>query len=99
MDSEYVPVSEEFKSRVIGRDGSVLNSIRERSGAIITSRYTEEEGFTVSGNDQQRETAKRLILEKVVSWFFTYKRCGNKIEIPEKILDTILFGSRLVSIS
>lgn len=65
MDSEYVPVSEEFKSRVIGRDGSVLNSIRERSGAIITSRYTEEEGFTVSGNDQQRETAKRLILEKV----------------------------------
>ena len=67
MDSEYVPVSEEFKSRVIGRDGSVLNSIRERSGAIITSRYTEEEGFSVSGNDQQRETAKRLILEKVVS--------------------------------
>ena len=66
MDSEYVPVSDEFKSRVIGRDGSVLNNIRQRSGAIITSRY-KEEGFTVSGNDQQRETAKRLILEKVVS--------------------------------
>ena len=67
MDSEYVPVSREFKSRVIGRDGCVLNNIRRRSGAIITSRFKEEEGFTIIGDYQQRETAKRLILERVVN--------------------------------
>ena len=67
MNSEFVPVSKEFKSHVIGGDGSVLSSIGQRSGAAITSRCREEERFTVCGNDQQRETAKRLILEKVVS--------------------------------
>ena len=66
MDSEYVPVSKEFKIYVFRRDGSVLNDIRQRSGAIITSR-DREEGVAGSGNDQQRETAKRPILEKEVS--------------------------------
>jgi len=36
------------------------------SGARISSKK-EDEGFTVSGNADQRACAKRLILEKVVS--------------------------------
>ncbi|CAH3166443.1 unnamed protein product [Pocillopora meandrina] len=97
MDSEYVPVSKEFKIHVFRRDGSVLNDIRQRSGAIITSR-DREEGVAVSGNDQQRETAKRLILEKeeekeVTRW--------EKVEIPTEYKGLVIGkqGASLLEIS
>ena len=66
-----MPVAKDFKAHVIGRQGYVIQDIRERSRAQIWSRRTEEEGFTVSGNAEQIAYAKRLILEKVVS-------CENK---------------------
>ena len=67
MQSEFVPVAKSFKAHVIGKKGCVIENIRERSGAQISSKSIEEEGFTVSGNEEQIAFAKRLILEKVVS--------------------------------
>ncbi|XP_022800252.1 uncharacterized protein LOC111338099 [Stylophora pistillata] len=95
MDSEYVPVSREFKSRVIGRDGCVLNNIRQRSGAIITSRFKEEEGFTIIGDYQQRETAKRLILEKVEEIEITE---WEEVEIPTEYKGLVI-GKRGANLS
>ena len=69
MESEFVPVSREFKSHVTGRDGAVLNTIRQTSGATITSTEGDEEGFIIIGDSEQREIARKLILEKVVSFF------------------------------
>ena len=62
-----MPVPKEFKAHVIGKRGSVIREIRQKSGAQIASTSTEEEGFTTSGNAQQIAHAKRLILQKVVS--------------------------------
>ena len=62
-----MPVSREFKSQVIGRDGAVLNTIRQTSRAKITSTDGDEEGFIIFGDAEQREIARKLILEKVVS--------------------------------
>ena len=67
MQSEFVPVSKDFKAHVIGTRGSVIQDIRQRSGAQIWSASREEEGFTVNGNAEQIACGKRLILEKVVS--------------------------------
>ena len=64
-----MPVSREFKSHVTGRDGAVLNTIRQTSGATITLTEGDEEGFFVFGDSEQREIARKLILEKVVSFF------------------------------
>ena len=62
-----MPVSREFKSQVIGRDGAVLNTIRQTSRAKITSTEGDEEGFIIFGDAEQREIVRKLILEKVVS--------------------------------
>ena len=62
-----MPVSREFKCQVIGRDGAVLNTIRQTSRAKITSTDGDEEGFIIFGDAEQREIARKLILEKVVS--------------------------------
>ena len=62
-----MPVSREFKSQVIGRDGAVLNTIRQTSRAKITSTEGDEEGFIIFGDAEQREIARKRILEKVVS--------------------------------
>lgn len=75
MESEFVPVSREFKSHATGRDGAVLNTIRQTSGATITSTEGDEEGFIIFGDSEQREIARKLILEKVVSFL---KKCRSK---------------------
>ena len=67
MQSEFVPVPKNFKAAVIGTHGSVIRDITQRSGAQIWSAHREEEGFTVSGYAEQIASAKKLILEKVVS--------------------------------
>ena len=63
-ESEFVEVSSDLKGHVIGKGGSIVNEIMEKSGAMIRKN---DEGFTVSGYADQRAFAKRLILEKVVS--------------------------------
>jgi len=67
MQSEFVPVPEDFIGHVIGKGGYIIQDIGKRSGAQVWSPISEEEGFTVSGNAEQIACAKRLILEKVVS--------------------------------
>ena len=68
MQREFVPVPIGFTGHVIGKDGHVINDIRQKSGAQVRSPIgSNEEGFTVSGNAEQIACAKRLILEKVVS--------------------------------
>lgn len=67
MQREYVPVSKDIKGRVIGKDGCVIEDIRRQSGATVRPASRDEEGFAISGNAEQVEHAKRLILRKVVS--------------------------------
>lgn len=69
MEREFVRVPKDLKCYVIGRGGSVVKEIQEISGARVFSQAKDTEGFTVSGNEVQRACAKRLILERVVSWF------------------------------
>ena len=65
--SEFVEVSRDLKRYVIGRSGCVIHEIMDKSGARVSTQSKEEEGFTISGNQEQRECAKKLILQKVVS--------------------------------
>ena len=45
----------------------MLQKIQQISGARVFSMSRDEEGFTVSGDEEQRSLAKMLILQKVVS--------------------------------
>ena len=72
--SEFVEVARDLKRFVIGRSGCVLKEIMDKSGARVSTRSKEEEGFTISGSQEQRECAKELILKKVVS---RYRKCEN----------------------
>ena len=65
--TEFVPVPKDLKGHVIGKRGSVIQDIIQRSGADISSADRGEEGFTVRGDAQQIACAKGIILEKVVS--------------------------------
>lgn len=67
IESEFVDVPKDLKGHVIGRGGSVLQKIQQISGARVFSTSRDEEGFTVSGDEEQRSLAKMLILQKVVS--------------------------------
>ena len=64
--SEFVEVPRNLKRYVIGTGGVVIKEISQKSGARV-SQTMEEEGFTISGNQEQRARARQLILEKVVS--------------------------------
>ena len=64
MESEFVQVLSGLKGHVIGKGGIFVKEIMKKSGARISKN---DEGFTVSGNADQRACAKSLILEKVVS--------------------------------
>jgi len=66
IESEFVDVPYQIKGHVIGKNGSMIHKIEEMSGARVNSKSKEEEGFTVSGNEEQRAKAKMLILQKVV---------------------------------
>ena len=57
-----------MKGYVIGTGGSVLQEIEQKSGARISPGSRHEEGFTIFGNQEQRASAKKLILETVVSY-------------------------------
>ena len=65
--SEFVEVPRNLKRYVIGTGGVVIKEISQKSGARVTSQSMEEEGFTISGSQEQRIWARRLIIEKVVS--------------------------------
>ena len=66
-ESERVEVPRELKGRVIGKGGGVIKEIRRSSGALITCEK-DDDWFTVSGDAEQRACARRLLLEKVVSF-------------------------------
>ena len=67
MVTERVEVSKDLKGRVIGKGGWMIKEIRRLSGAVISSGEKEDEWFDVSGTSEQREHAKKLIFESVVS--------------------------------
>ena len=67
MEIEYVAVPRNLKGRVIGKGGCVIKEIKKSSGASISSGK-DDEWFTVSGKEEQRACAKRLILGKVVGY-------------------------------
>ena len=56
-----------LKGYVIGMGGTVIKKIKQESGAKIVSTPKNEDGFIVTGNEEQRAYAKRLISQKVVS--------------------------------
>ena len=66
-NGEFVTVPNNLKGYVIGKDGCTIKEIMKSSGAKITSPRRQDDGFLVKGDAGQREYAKRLILEKVVS--------------------------------
>ena len=67
MEIEYVAVPRNLKGHVIGKGGCVIKEIIKSSGASISSGK-DDEWFTVSGKEEQRTCAKRLILGKVVGY-------------------------------
>ena len=66
-NGEFVTVPNNLKGYVIGKDGCTIKEIMKSSGAKISSPRRQDDGFLVKGDAGQRECAKRLILEKVVS--------------------------------
>lgn len=68
MESEFLEVPVHLKGYVIGKGGRTINEIRQNSGARVDSLSKEEGGFTITGDEEQRTCAKRLIIEKVVSY-------------------------------
>ena len=67
VEIEYVAVPRNLKGHVIGKGGCVIKEIIKSSGASISSGK-DDEWFTVSGKEEQRTCAKRLILLKVVGY-------------------------------
>lgn len=67
QESEFIEVPVDLKRYVIGEHGCVITEIRQNSGALVDPLTKADEGFLVSGDEEQRACAKRLILEKVVS--------------------------------
>ena len=65
--ADFVDVPQDLKGYVIGTRGNIVRSIMERSRAKVYS-YGDEKGFWVKGTKEQREDAKKLILEMVVSF-------------------------------
>ena len=65
--ADFVDVPQHLKRYVIGTGGNIVRSIMERSRAKVYS-YGDEKGFWVKGTKEQREDAKKLILEMVVSF-------------------------------
>lgn len=55
-----------LKGYVIGMGGKVVIKIQQESGAKVVAKPKNEDGFTVTGNEEQRACAKQLILQKVV---------------------------------
>ena len=55
-----------LKGYVIGIGGSVVKKIQQESGATVVAKPKNEDGFTVTGNEEQRACAKKLISQKVV---------------------------------
>lgn len=60
---EFVPVEDEFKGRIIGHRKHTIKKIEKESDASIE---VHPKGFSVTGSDQEREDAKRLIQQIVV---------------------------------
>ena len=55
-----------LKGYVIGMGGTVIKKIQRESGAKVVAKPKNEDGFTVTGNEEQRAHAKKLISQKVV---------------------------------
>ena len=55
-----------LKGYVIGFGGSVVKKIQKESGASVVTKPRNEDGFIVTGNEEQRASAKKLISQKVV---------------------------------
>lgn len=64
--NELIPVTEDLMGFVIGKKGSSIKEIEMESGAKLNS-HSDQRGFLVSGNKEQRARAKTLVQQKVVS--------------------------------
>ena len=71
IEEEFVDVPAKLKGYVIGMGGTVIKKIQRESGAKVVTLPKNEDGFTVTGNEEQRAHAKKLISQKVVS-------CGHQ---------------------
>ena len=68
MESDFLKVPVHLKGYVIGKGGRTINEIRQKSGARVYSRSKEEGGFKITGDEKQRTCARRLIIDKLVSY-------------------------------
>ena len=64
--NEFLAVPGDLMGFVIGNKGSSIKEIEMESGAKLNS-HSDQGGFLVSGNKEQRTRAKELVQQKVVS--------------------------------
>ena len=65
-DNKFIAVPRDVMGFVIGINGSSIKEIQMESGAKLKS-HSDPTGFLISGNKKQRERAKELVQQKVVS--------------------------------
>ena len=64
---ELIKVEDRFKGLVIGKKAAKLRYISTQSGAKVISDREDQEIYIISGTEEEREYAKVLIGEIVVS--------------------------------
>lgn len=73
IKEEFVHVPAYLKGYVIGMGGKVVKKIQQESGAKVVAKPKNEDGFTVTGNEEQRASAKKRISQKVDGGRMTHK--------------------------
>ena len=71
-----------LKGYVIGMGGKVVRKIQQESGAKVVAKPKDEDGFTVTGNEEQRASAKKLISQKVVGFSHLRIQRNSSLQYP-----------------
>jgi len=62
--------------------GKVVKKIQQESGAKVVAKPKNEDGFTVTGNEEQRASAKKRISQKVVGFSHLRIQWNSSLQHP-----------------